>query len=117
MHPTIKWREIAVRWAEVPVSREHQSMSEDAKVSKSSSLDPEERLDLLLSHLGTQWQGLSEREAARRLEQHGPNEIRRHKGTSRLREFARQFTHPLALLLWAAAILAFVDGRPHSLSP
>lgn len=85
-------------------------MSEDAKVSKSSSLDPEERLDLLLSHLGTQWQGLSEREAARRLEQHGPNEIRRHKGTSRLREFARQFTHPLALLLWAAAILAFVDG-------
>ncbi|HEX2741077.1 MAG TPA: cation-transporting P-type ATPase [Rubrobacter sp.] len=81
-------------------------MSEDARVS----LDPEERLDLLLGHLGTRRQGLSEREAARRLEQHGPNEIRRRKSVSRLSEFARQFTHPLALLLWAAAALAFVGG-------
>ena len=73
-------------------------------------LDPEERLDLLLRHLGTRREGLSQREAARRLEQHGPNEIRRRKGTSRLREFARQFTHPLALLLWAAAVLAYFSG-------
>jgi magnesium-transporting ATPase (P-type) len=28
----------------------------------------------------------------------------------RLKELARQFTHPLALLLWAAAILTFVGG-------
>ena len=74
------------------------------------SFDPEERIDLLLRHLGTRREGLSECEAARRLEQHGPNEIRRRQGPSRLRELARQFTHPLALLLWAAALLAFVGG-------
>jgi calcium-translocating P-type ATPase len=71
-------------------------------------LDPEERIDLLLRHLNTSAEGLSEREAARRLEQHGPNEIRRREGPGRLHEFARQFTHPLALLLWAAALLAFL---------
>jgi len=74
--------------------------------------DPEERLDLLLRHLGTGTEGLSTPEAERRLEQHGPNEIRRHRGPSRLRELARQFTHPLALLLWAAAALALVAGIP-----
>jgi calcium-translocating P-type ATPase len=75
-----------------------------------TSFDPEERIDLLLRHLGTRREGLSEREAARRLEQHGPNEIQRRKGPGRLRELARQFTHPLAILLWAAAVLAFVGG-------
>ena len=35
--------------------------------------DPEERIDLLLRYLGTRHEGLSEREAARRLEQHGSN--------------------------------------------
>jgi hypothetical protein len=32
------------------------------------------------------------------------------QGPSRLRRLARHFTHPLALLLWAAALLAFVGG-------
>jgi hypothetical protein len=41
---------------------------------------PEERLDLL-GHIGTRREGLSEREVARRLEQHSPNEIRRRQGT------------------------------------
>jgi calcium-translocating P-type ATPase len=73
-------------------------------------VDPEEALDLLLRDLGTRRGGLSSREAARRLEQHGGNVIRRSKGPSRLAELARQFTHPLALLLWAAAVLAVVGG-------
>ena len=85
-------------------------MGEDAKTPQGTGVDPEERLDLLLGHLGTRREGLSDREAARRLEQHGPNEIRRREGKSRLRELARQFTHPLALLLWAAAALAVVGG-------
>jgi calcium-translocating P-type ATPase len=72
------------------------------------SLDPEERLDLLLEHLRSNRSGLSEREAGRRLEQYGLNEIRRREGPGRLRELARQFTHPLALLLWAAAGLAIL---------
>jgi calcium-translocating P-type ATPase len=71
-------------------------------------LDPEERVDLLFRHLGTSRGGLSQREASRRLQQHGPNEIRRKAGPSRLRELARQFTHPLALLLWVAALLSLV---------
>jgi calcium-translocating P-type ATPase len=81
---------------------------EGADVVSKQQLDPEERLDLLFRHLGTGPGGLSPREAARRLEQHGPNEIRRREGPAHLRELARQFTHPLALLLWAAAALAVV---------
>ncbi|MBK5115938.1 MAG: hypothetical protein JJE23_03355 [Thermoleophilia bacterium] len=40
-------------------------------------VDPEERVDLLLRHLATRRDGLHAREAARRLEQYGSNEIRR----------------------------------------
>ncbi len=71
-----------------------------------SQPDPEERLALLLRHLGTRREGLTPREAERRLRQHGPNEIRRREGPGRLRELSRQFTHPLALLLWVAAALS-----------
>jgi magnesium-transporting ATPase (P-type) len=53
-------------------------------------VESEERIDLLLRHLGTRREGLSEREAARRLEQHGPNEIQRCKGPSRVRERRRR---------------------------
>ncbi len=75
-------------------------------------LDPDERIELLLRHLGTRPEGLRSREAARRLSQYGRNEITRREGSSRLRDFARQFTHPLAILLWAAALLAFLDDIP-----
>ncbi len=73
-------------------------------------VDPEEAIELLLRHLGTRGDGLSEREAARRLEQYGRNEIRRREGPGHLRALATQFTHPLALLLWVAAALAFVSA-------
>jgi calcium-translocating P-type ATPase len=76
----------------------------------SRDVDPEEAIDLLLRHLGTRGDGLSEREAARRLEQYGRNEIRRREGPGHLRALALQFTHPLALLLWVAAALAFVTA-------
>jgi len=54
--------------------------------------------------------GLSEREAKRRLAQHGPNTIERRERPNRLRDLAAQFTHPLALLLWVAAALAGATG-------
>ena len=73
-------------------------------------LDPEERLDLLLRDLGTRRDGLSGLEAARRLEQYGPNELRRRESTGHMRELVRQLTHPLAALLWAAMALALVAG-------
>ncbi|ABG05984.1 ATPase, P-type, K/Mg/Cd/Cu/Zn/Na/Ca/Na/H-transporter [Rubrobacter xylanophilus DSM 9941] len=85
-------------------------MTEPATSPQGLPFDPEERIDLLLGHLGTRREGLGEREAARRLEQYGRNEIRRREGRGWLRELARQFTHPLALLLWAAAALAAGGG-------
>ena len=50
--------------------------------------------------------GLSGREAARRLEVSGPNELVRRGGRRWPSEPARQFTHPLAVLLAVAAVLA-----------
>ncbi|MFE4684371.1 cation-translocating P-type ATPase [Streptomyces sp. NPDC056721] len=74
--------------------------------------DPLEPLPLLRRELGTGSRGLSAREAARRLAVYGPNEVRRKARTSLWRELVRQLAHPLALLLWAAAALAFVAGIP-----
>jgi magnesium-transporting ATPase (P-type) len=72
--------------------------------------DPLEAADLLLRHLRTSLTGLSTREAERRLLVHGPNELTRHGGGRWTRELVRQLTHPLALLLWLAAALAFAAG-------
>jgi calcium-translocating P-type ATPase len=54
--------------------------------------------------------GLSAAEARRRLIQYGPNELRRRGGRKWPGELARQLTHPLALLLWLAAVLSFAVG-------
>ena len=75
-----------------------------------ADLDPEEDAARLLAHLRTQIDGLDEREAARRLQQVGPNEIRRESGPRWWRTALAQFTHPLALLLWVAAALSIVTG-------
>ncbi len=66
----------------------------------------------LLRDLRTTPAGLSGREAARRLEVHGPNEVARRGGRRWPRELAGQFTQPLALLLAAAAVLAWISGTP-----
>ncbi len=76
----------------------------------SSGVDPRQRADLLLRDLRSSRSGLSGREAQRRLIQYGPNEIRRREGAGHARALAQQFTHPLALLLWAAAVLALLAG-------
>jgi calcium-translocating P-type ATPase len=73
-------------------------------------LDPEEDVPRLLAHLRTQVDGLDEREAARRLQQVGPNEIRRENGPPWWRSLLDQFIHPLALLLWFAAGLSLATG-------
>jgi calcium-translocating P-type ATPase len=74
------------------------------------ALDPEEATPRLLADLQTQAGGLDEREAARRLLQFGPNAIRRETGPPWWRSLLEQFTHPLALLLWAAAALSLATG-------
>src|SRR4249919_237624 len=71
-------------------------------------MKPRERIELLFRDLRAGPEGLSSREAQRRLVAYRPNELERHGGRRWPRQLVKQFTHPLALLLWAAAILAFV---------
>ncbi|MEV6426410.1 cation-transporting P-type ATPase [Nocardia sp. NPDC051463] len=73
-------------------------------------IDPTERIDLLLRDLRGARSGLTAREAERRLVHYGPNVLCRRGRHSWRRELAHQFTHPLALLLWAAAGLAAAVG-------
>ena len=75
-------------------------------------IDPTEPARRLLRDLRADGRGLSGREAARRLEVVGPNELPRRPAEPWWRELARQISHPLALLLWAAGVLAFVAGTP-----
>ena len=82
----------------------------DAGDSVPATVDPQERIDALLAHLGTRPEGLSSREAQRRLAQYGANEISRPAGRGWWRELVRQLVHPLALLLWVAAALAAASG-------
>ena len=72
--------------------------------------DPLEPLVQLFRDLRSSPAGLSGREAARRLEVFGPNELARRGGRRWPGELARQFTHPLAMLLALAAVLAWVSG-------
>ena len=74
--------------------------------------DPLDPLEELFRDLRASAAGLSGREAARRLEVSGPNELVRLGGRRWPGELARQFTHPLALLLAAAAVLAWASGTP-----
>ncbi|MFD5509054.1 cation-transporting P-type ATPase [Streptomyces sp. NPDC127051] len=76
--------------------------------------DPLEPLPPLRRELHTGPLGLSSREAARRLAVYGPNEVRRTARASVPRELLRQLLHPLALLLWAAAALAFIATGDHT---
>jgi calcium-translocating P-type ATPase len=71
-----------------------------------------EPVELLLRDLRTSEAGLGSREAARRLAAHGANVLPPARRASWGREVLRQFTHPLALLLWLAAALALLAGTP-----
>ncbi|WP_213572873.1 cation-transporting P-type ATPase [Rhodococcus sp. USK13] len=72
--------------------------------------DPQETLDRLLRDLRSRRDGLSTRDAQRRLTMLGANDLVRQPGESAWRELLRQLVHPLALLLWVAALLAGVSG-------
>ena len=85
------------------------STTEQADTTEQS--DPTEQAELLVRHLHSSPDGLSSREAARRLLQYGPNELRRRGGPQWPRELGRQLTHPLALLLWLAAALSLAVGN------
>jgi len=74
--------------------------------------DPVEPLALLMQHLRSSPAGLSGREAARRLTVYGPNELAGPGTRQWPAELLRQVTHPLALVLAVAAVLAWASGTP-----
>jgi calcium-translocating P-type ATPase len=74
--------------------------------------NPLESEQLLFRDLRSRPTGLSSREVERRVTQYGANEITRRGRRRWWREVTLQLTHPLALLLWAAAALAYVAGTP-----
>ncbi len=56
--------------------------------------------------------GLTSADAAELLRRDGPNVLPPPRRPSSLRRLVRQLTHFFALMLWAAAVLAFVGGLP-----
>jgi magnesium-transporting ATPase (P-type) len=65
-------------------------------------------LDAALATLRSGPKGLSGPEAATRMRQFGANRIERLPATPVAVRFVSQFTHFFAILLWVAALLAFV---------
>lgn len=73
--------------------------------------DAREPVELLLRHLRSSPDGLTQREAGRRLITAGPNAIRRRAGATWPRLLLDQLIHPLAVLLWVAAGLAMATSQ------
>ena len=88
------------------------SEASPAGTDATTTADPLEPLPSLLRDLRTSRDGLTSPEAARRLVAYGPNELARRTGRRWPRELAQQLFHPLALLLAAAAALAWASGTP-----
>ncbi|MCC6831807.1 MAG: cation-transporting P-type ATPase [Thermoleophilia bacterium] len=74
--------------------------------------DPREPVARLLRDLRSTPDGLTAREAARRLVSYGPNTLVRRGGPGWPGLLAAQLLHPLAGLLWVAAVLAVASGSP-----
>ena len=69
-------------------------------------------VDTVLDMLGTHVEsGLSDEEAARRLETHGPNELPVPVGKSAVLRFLLQFHQPLIYILIASAVITFALGE------
>jgi calcium-translocating P-type ATPase len=78
-----------------------------AVITRTDGPTPLEALPAVLAALRCTPDGLSSGEALRRLGETGPNVLQETRDDGLLRPLARQLTHPLALLLWVAALLAF----------
>ena len=69
-------------------------------------------LDEVYSELRSSPDGLSTKEAKRRLEEYGPNQIDEIKKKPVIYKFFVNLYQLLAILLWAASVLAFLIGIP-----
>jgi magnesium-transporting ATPase (P-type) len=68
-------------------------------------------VDAVLEELGSSRDGLSDDEAATRLEEHGPNKLPEARRTTPLERFVRQFKDVLIYVLLAAAMLTAFLGE------
>jgi calcium-translocating P-type ATPase len=94
-------------------STTRRSVSDTREVDgTSTTADPREPLNSLFRDLRTSALGLSGREAQRRLLVYGPNELPQRSGRQWPGELLKQVTHPLALVLVIAAVLAWFTGTP-----
>ena len=62
--------------------------------------------------LGTSARGLSTEEAAARLSRYGPNMLQAHPGKPTYMILLENFTHLMALLLWAGGLIGFLAQMP-----
>src|SRR4029079_3902044 len=62
--------------------------------------------------LETRPHGLTQAEAAERLQRYGPNLIQEIKGTPLILKFLANFTHLMAILLWIGGLVAFFAQMP-----
>lgn len=83
------------------------SESRESEIPAYHALSPQE----VRQALGCGPEGLSEAEAARRLEQYGPNELAPAPGVSLLRLFLRQFGNLLILILLVATVISYFLGE------
>ena len=68
----------------------------------------------LLQSLGSSPSGLTEEEAARRLEEHGPNEVAREKQQNWVQRLYVAARNPLVILLTILAVLTFATAQTRS---
>jgi len=66
--------------------------------------------DVLIQRLGSAREGLSAAEAAKRLREYGPNQVREHRHLSRTRVLLNQIRNPLLLVLVFAAGASAITG-------
>ena len=64
------------------------------------------------TELASDPRGLTQAEAEARLRRYGRNTIRTLKAQSLTRKCLANFTHLMALLLWAGGLLGFIAGAP-----
>lgn len=90
-------------------------MPDSAVAPQESSLHPPIQtvpVAAVYNRLDSRPQGLSQAEAASRLQHYGPNAIQRVAGKSLILKFLANFTHLMALLLWVGGAIGFIAQMP-----
>ena len=85
--------------------------SQNSKNQKPISFFSAATAEELLKEFTTSWGGLSEEEAALRLEEHGPNEPAKKKKRAVLGQLLQKFTDPLVIILVIIATFSLFFGE------